>query len=717
MTAARARWRFLAHARRLKIPDPVSEYLLGAIGDGTPVPEMMRQAALMGSDHGLDPSGLAAQVRKLLSWDYRKRPGDYARDPRKEPISVQQEDARAAVPGHHADQNWLESDAQRHMDEHKRRRRAASCCRYGYALPSYGTSYDRCGRYVYRGCLEHADDGRRISKRAQWRCDRPSCPKCYEHAIEVCAIRGTKRLVAGAILRKSPLVPRRRRYLYQHWIVSVDPSRRDLLKTPAGVDRYRNKMYGYLEGLGFLGGAAVYHPYRFKDGRQSFEPHFHVLAAGYIDLDEYLEKNGQRVMLGKMESHPVSELSKRTGGDMYRKVSHAGSAGEVYSILLYQLTHAGQRVPERPSDRGQAAGLADSDGWDPVAWKRRPKTGRRNYGHTITYFGDLAPNKFATKDVLSRSRDAERDIGRIVRSWQKRAEKRDLSVSVSVQPVTCPPRGGGAGGPGGPCGSMFDADPRTAKYGDIRRISVYKVGEYLRSLVAREDNAPMDAESTGGDGHAGGPAAEPYRYAVVRLRYYEKYGGVYVRSSYAVISLDPSTKHLCTECRGPLRPIVRVDGGGIPPPDGEHPEDMQCTYDDAADWTYYQPRGEHAGMGMPYYQEDGSPRWDTGIPNMPAEALRMPLEYYLCLQGCIEDNIVRYATAAMRRLDPGVDPDVVRQAVRHIYRAGYPDKARDGWEENLLADIRGKYAAIVDPMRRLPGQDTLDGDGDGPHPG
>ena len=714
MTSARQPWRFRAHARRLGIPGSVSGYLLGAIGEETAVPVMLRRAALIGAIQNLDPHGLAAQVRKLLSWDYRKRPGDYMRDPGKEPIHVHQEDVRAAILGHDAgpgcrtdgDWNAPPGAAQRYLDGHAVRAWAASPSQYGFTLPSYGASYDRCGRYVNRGCLEHAD-GRR-GKTARWRCGRLSCPECYEHAIKLGAVRGTKRLVAGAVLRKSQLGPGRRQLIYHHYVVSVNPGRHDLLKTPEGVDRYRRKVYRQMEWLGYWGGATVYHPWRFEGRRMPFAPHFHVLAAGYVDRDRYLDMYGRRVMFGEMESHPIREVSRRTGGDVYAKVSHAGSAYEIYSILFYLLTHAGQRIPERSLDRGQAAGLADADGRNPDAGGSRPKTGRRNYGHAITYFGDVAPNKFAAKTVLSRGREGERDINRIVRSWQKKAEKRGLSAYASIQPVTCPPRGG-AGRPGRSCGRLFDVDPRTAEYGAVESMPAAEAGKYLRGLFPGADNAPP-AKSIGGGDRPDGPAPEPYRYAVVKLTY-EKNGRIHVRSSYAVIALDPSTEHLCGECRGPLRVIVRVDGGGIPPPDDDHPEGVQGTYDDADDWTYYRPGGEHAGMGVPYYDNDGSQRWDTGVPNMPADAPRMPLEYHLRLQGWIDDHITRYATAAMRRQDPGVDREMAERAVRrHLARAGHPDKARDGWEEDLLDDIWGEYAAMADPMVGPPGQDTLDGD-------
>ena len=185
------------------------------------------------------------------------------------------------------------------------------------------------------------------------------------------------------------------------------------------------------------------------------------------------------------------------------------------------------------------------------------------------------------------------------------------------------------------------------------------------------------------------------RYAVIRLDYDEKRGGVRVRSSDMVIGLDPSTESLCGECRGPLRVIVRADGGGIPPPDSDCPDGGRHARDDAG-WTYYRPRGEHAGMGVPYYGEDGSPHWDVNIPNMPADVLRMPAKYQTRLREWVDDHIVGYEVDTMRRQNPGVSPGTAERAVRrHLARAGLPNKTRDGWEGDLLADVWREYGNMV----------------------
>ena len=680
MTATRKPGRFRAHANSLGIPGEVAEYILGAISGGTPVPGMLRGAVQANTDQSLNSSGLAAQVRRLLSWDWRRFPGDYMADPREAPIPAFPGEGRAAPD---RGEDTSPGAAQWYWDMLARRAWAAGACQYGHALPSYGTFYDHCGRYVVRGCLDHADGKTRSGRRGRWWCRRLSCPVCYEHSIRVAAMRCAMLLISYAVYRKSQPGAGRYHLAYHHWIVSVDPARRRQMKTQEGVDMYRKEVYKQMKWLGYTGGVVVYHPWSFKGGRKRFRPHLHCVAAGYVDRDRYLDKYGKRIMLGEMDSDPVREAHRRTGA-VYREVSRPVSALETYSLLVYLLTHVGLRIPKRSPDGGQPAGPAG-------AGVQGAGAGLRKYGQAVSYFGNISANQFALKIILSRSRDAGRHIAKILQSVQKRVEARGWRVWAHIRPVTCPPSG--AERPGGRRGGVLDVDPRTAECGGAVYVPLAEAEDLLWSLAARGGNAPL-AKSTEGGRPSDGSGPEPYRYAVIRLDYDEKRGGVRVRSSNMVIGLDPSTENLCGECRGPLRVIVRADGGGIPPPDSDHPDGEGHARDDTG-WTYYRPRGEHAGMGIPYYMEDDSPRWDRGIPNMPEDATKMPAGYQLFLREWVGDRTVRCMVAAMRLQDPGVHPGMARRAVRrHLARAGHPDKTRDGWEDVLLAGVWREYESM-----------------------
>ncbi|MYC72901.1 MAG: hypothetical protein F4X17_19550 [Gemmatimonadetes bacterium] len=435
--------------------------------------------------------------------------------------------------------------------------------------------------------------------------------------------------------------------------------------TPDGVDQYRQKIFKNMRQIGYRGGAAVYHPWRFDKNSKRFDPHFHIIAAGYVDHEKYLRNNGKRIMLGKMEPHPISEVHRRTGGDIYTKKSHTGSFDELASIMKYLLTHVGLRTPRQSEGGG----------------------GGRNYGPAVTYFGDVSNNKFATKNVLSNSSDLALDIIRIGRSLMSKSEN---LKQLSFQTAMCPPRHDIE-----KCdkryGSLSDMNIRAIKYNAAKGITVDKLVTSLLEEIARIYNAPIPEKHEGED-CAANPMDESNRYVVVRSIIHEKYDSSRVRSHFTVIALDPSTVNLCCKCRCPLHAIVRLDGGGIPPPDGDRPEGTQFMYDDAADWTRYQPRSIHHGRGMPYYRDDGSPHWDMGIKSMLAGASGINKEYHSVLQREVDESFTKRAVSMMRRQDPDIDKDAAEYAVRHYLASnGTPT---GGWKDDTLKDLWAEYTQM-----------------------
>ena len=124
--ATSKRREFQKRASRPDMPGPVSGYPLNSTGGWTAVPDMPRRAALIGAIQNLNLYGPATQVRRLLSWDYRRRPGGRACNPGGEPARVRRKDARAASPGHGSGPGCRmdPGSAQGFSDEHGA---AASC--------------------------------------------------------------------------------------------------------------------------------------------------------------------------------------------------------------------------------------------------------------------------------------------------------------------------------------------------------------------------------------------------------------------------------------------------------------------------------------------------------------------------------------------------------------------------------------------------------------
>lgn len=153
MTPKRQAGMFYGHARRLGLPEPVYKYVLRALLDGTAIPGILRGAVKAGAGRNLNPYGVASQVHRLLCWDFKQYPNDYATNPIHASV-CNCVDGRQAV-GYHEigesideESNDVTSLTKQYMDGLKMRRWADDCYQYWHVLPSHGTKYSKCGNYV-----------------------------------------------------------------------------------------------------------------------------------------------------------------------------------------------------------------------------------------------------------------------------------------------------------------------------------------------------------------------------------------------------------------------------------------------------------------------------------------------------------------------------------------------------------------------------------------
>ena len=661
MTSERQAWKFYEHARNLSLREDVYKYVLRTLLDGTAIADILHNVAEVGTRLNLNPYGVATQVHTLLCWDYKQYPNDYTASPENVSIYDCAGDRTAADShsGMDGKSNNKTSRTKYYLDGLASRRWADDCCLYGYILPAHGTKYDWCNTYVAVGCLH--DDGQRHSKIVRRSCNRLTCHVCYEKAMKKHAVNAAERLMVGAMRRGSSLYTEQQKLTYHHVVVSIHPDNHEEFKTPDNVKLYKKKVINNIRWLGYKGGLVIYHPWKFEGGIH-FAPHFHIVTAGYVDHEKYLRKNGKRIMQGEMDSHPIREINKKTGGDIYKKISQAVSLNDLSSMIKYLLTHVGLRIPKQGGEGGS------------------------NYGHALVYFGDIANNKFATRKILSHSSESGSDIDKIERLLMSKVDDLKQSADVSIQMVTCPPRRG-VGKPDKRYGSLSNVDIDYAEYGAVDNVKLNDMAAYLRETVARLYNAPIHEKELGY--RANEPADEPYRYIISRLNIHEEYDDSRVRSKFTVIALDPSTTNLCHKCGHPLHTIVRLDEGGIPPPDADHPVGTQFTYSDAANWTRYHPVGTHHGRGMPYYGDDGTFHWGRGVKSMPENASRIPQEYHSILKREADEGLIKCATRIMCYRDPDINKDDVERAVRrYLDIHGTP---KGDWEDDMLKDIWTEY--------------------------
>jgi len=146
----------------------------------------------------------------------------------------------------------------------------------GWRLPCTLDKYDWCGIWVTLGCLkdklhEILGKGRRVYiKQYQRSCYRRSCVKCYVKWIAREANRGTRRIEDYAKKTgKKPI----------HLMLLIPTSQYGL-----PYSMLKKRMNEILKKANWEGGAVIFHPFKFKDGRQwYYSPHFHLVGFGSRD--------------------------------------------------------------------------------------------------------------------------------------------------------------------------------------------------------------------------------------------------------------------------------------------------------------------------------------------------------------------------------------------------------------------------------------------------
>ncbi|MDH5659261.1 MAG: hypothetical protein OEY17_07965 [Nitrosopumilus sp.] len=162
-----------------------------------------------------------------------------------------------------------------YVDEHKFLSNWNDIDHGGCGLPSTGDKHHWCGMWQTFGCL-HSQEHQRLGKgnriyvkQYQRSCYRPACRECYLKWIARQANASTKRIEQYEQNTKhSPI----------HLLLSVNPNQyhlsyRDMKKTVKSI----------LKTISFIGGAVIFHPYKFNktSRRWYYAPHFHIVGFGW----------------------------------------------------------------------------------------------------------------------------------------------------------------------------------------------------------------------------------------------------------------------------------------------------------------------------------------------------------------------------------------------------------------------------------------------------
>ena len=147
----------------------------------------------------------------------------------------------------------------------------------GWRLPSTGEPHDWCGQFQSRGCLDtkaHKQNGfgnKVFVKQFPRSCFRPICKICYKKWNGRQSNRATKRI--------EEYVNRNQGQKPIHVFFSPPRSIHYL-----SYDELKQEFRAILKKSGIIGGAVIFHPFRFdKIKRQWYwSPHFHLVGFGSI---------------------------------------------------------------------------------------------------------------------------------------------------------------------------------------------------------------------------------------------------------------------------------------------------------------------------------------------------------------------------------------------------------------------------------------------------
>jgi len=207
----------------------------------------------------------------------------------------------------------------------------------GWKLPGTKDKRDDCRKWFTKGCLNvpgHQNSyfpNKVYIKSFQKSCYRAACEMCYKKWMARDSNKATRRIEVYE--RKS------------------DDSAKHIIVSPPSwihhkpVRELRKEAYKVLKKVGAIGGALIYHPFRYnKDFRRwYFSPHFHIVGFGWIsNVSEMYHKDGWVVK--------NKGLRDSTFATFYYQLSHAGVKHGYHTITWFgDLSYSKLKVEEDPN--------------------------------------------------------------------------------------------------------------------------------------------------------------------------------------------------------------------------------------------------------------------------------------------------------------------------------------------------------------------------------
>ena len=245
----------------------------------------------------------------------------------------------------------------------------------GWHLPGFQEKRDYCGQWGFFGCMniEKHLDHKIFLKPFQKSCFRADCELCCYKWLGRESSKATKRI--EKFEKKSNL-------FVKHLILSVPKrdyykSKKELVKNVRKIlncrkkfikkngkkckyshncekDKNGNIKYYCLESNS---GLIIYHPFRLKNDKWYYSPHFHILGF-YPFLKEDLVKG-----LYRKHGYVIKNLGKRDTvfGTIYYQLSHAGIKKHNHALVYYGGVSYRQMKIEKNEDYNTKCPLCSDD--------------------------------------------------------------------------------------------------------------------------------------------------------------------------------------------------------------------------------------------------------------------------------------------------------------------------------------------------------------------
>ena len=207
----------------------------------------------------------------------------------------------------------------------------------GWHMTGYDEPLSICNQWAWRGCLNYKNhpNGKIEAQTYKMKCVRSNCKTCYKSWIARETSKAYKRIKK-----------------FEMWYAGRDKLKHVIVSPPRWergkpLEELRKDMRKLCKRAGLRGGLDVIHPFRCKDGKWIFSPHFHVLAYGWVNgTDNIFKEKGWIIKnLG---------IRKSAKGTISYILSHAGIKKRRHTLTWWgELSYSKLKLEKTEDDENK----------------------------------------------------------------------------------------------------------------------------------------------------------------------------------------------------------------------------------------------------------------------------------------------------------------------------------------------------------------------------